>query len=175
MSRGRKGAASAHRAVGILEKAGLTSFFVQAGGDLFLVGKIGDRAWKVGIRDPRGAADKTFARTEVSDATFSTSGDYEHFFIKDGVRYHHLIDPRTCQPSRSSVSATVLAKSAVEAEYLTKATFILGWPEAQKLAAASGAKVVIVDPDGGVHFSPELKGSLEWWQPSGFSKEARGP
>ena len=158
------------QAVKQLRDAGYQNFFVQAGGDLYLSGKVGDRAWKVGIRDPRGAEDKTFARTEVTNATFSTSGDYEHFFIEGGVRYHHLIDPRSCQPARKSVSATVLAKSAVDAEVLTKATFILGWPDGQKLAAGSGAKLVLVDADGGVHFSPELKGALDWSQPSGFGR-----
>jgi FAD:protein FMN transferase len=154
------------QAVKHLRSVGYQNFFVQAGGDLYLAGKVGDRGWKAGIRDPRGPESKTFARTEASDTTFSTSGDYEHFFIENGVRYHHLIDPRTCQPARRSISATVLAKSAVEAEYLTKATFILGWPEGQKLAASSGAKLVLVDADGGVHFSPELAETFEWSPPT---------
>ncbi len=162
------------QAVKLLRSVGYKNFFVQAGGDLYLAGKVGDRAWKVGIRDPRGAEDQTFARSEVSDATFSTSGDYEHFFVKDRVRYHHLIDPRTCQPARKSVSATVLARSGVEAEYLTKAAFILGWADGQKLVAASGAQLVLVDSDGGVHFSPELVGKLDWWQPSGFGASDGG-
>ncbi len=156
------------QAVKLLRGVGYKNFFVQAGGDLYLAGKVGDRSWKVGIRDPRSAEDKTFARTEVSDATFSTSGDYEHFFIKDGVRYHHLIDPSTCQPARKSSSATVLAQSGVDAEILTKAAFILGWPEGKELAAAWKAQLVLVDADGGVHFSPELEGQLELRQPSGF-------
>lgn len=161
------------QAVKRLKAAGHRDFFVQAGGDLYLAGKNGDRAWRAGIRDPRGTEDQTFARTEVTDATFSTSGDYEHFFIEGGVRYHHLIDPRTCRPARASVSSTVMAKTAVEAEFLTKATFIAGWPEAQQLAAAAAAKVVLVDADGGVHFSPGLSG-LEWWPPSGFGATDAG-
>ncbi len=148
------------QAVKQLRAVGYRNFSVQAGTDQYLAGKIGDRAWKVGIRDPRGAEGKTFARTEVSDATFSTSAD-------EGS--DPVIDPRTCQPASKSVSATVIAKSGVEAEYLTKATFILGWVEGQKLAAASGARLVLVDADGGVHFSPELLGTLEWSQPTGFS------
>jgi thiamine biosynthesis lipoprotein len=156
------------QAVKLLRSVGYQNFSIQAGGDQYLAGKIGDRAWKVGIREPRGPEGKTFARTEVSDVTFSTSGDYDPFFLKDGVRYHPLIDPRTCQPGRKSVSATVLAKTGVEAEILTKAAFLLGWPEGQKLAAASGAQLVLVDGDGGVHFSPELKGTLDWSQPIGF-------
>jgi thiamine biosynthesis lipoprotein len=162
------------RAVKVLRAAGYKNFFVQAGGDLYLAGHVGDRAWKVGIRDPRGDEESSFARTEVTDATFSTSGDYEHFFVKDGVRYHHIIDPRTCMPARGAVSATILAKSAVDAEFLTKASFILGAKDGLRLAQANGAQLVLVDADGGVHFSPSLKGKLEWWQPSGFGPADAG-
>ena len=156
-----------------LRAAGHRDFFVQAGGDLYLAGKVDGRPWRAGIREPRGPQDATFASTEVSDATFSTSGDYEHFFIQDGVRYHHLIDPRTCMPARASVSATVVAKSAVDAELLTKATFILGSEQGEKLAASFGAQLVLVDPDGGVHTSTALH--LEWRAPSGLGQSDAGP
>jgi thiamine biosynthesis lipoprotein len=158
-----------------LRAAGYRNFFVQAGSDLYLSGKVGDRAWKVGIREPRGTEEQSFARTEVTDGSFSTSGDYEQFFVKDGVRYHPLIDPRTCAPARASVSATVLAKSATEAEFLTKAAFILGPKEGQKLASTLGAQLVLVDSDGGVTVSPGLKGKLEWAPPAGFGAADAGP
>lgn len=63
---------------------------------------------------------------KVSDAAFPTSGDYENFFLLNGRRYNHIIDPRTCYPATASRSATVLAPSAVNAEVLTKFVFILG-------------------------------------------------
>ena len=50
--------------------------------------------WVVGIRDPRGAPDAMFALAPIEDHSFSTSGDYERGFVKDGVRYHHILDPR---------------------------------------------------------------------------------
>lgn len=155
------------RAAQVLRSAGHHNFFIQAGGDLYLAGKNGDRAWKVGIREPRGSEAETFAKAEVGDATFSTSGDYERFFEKDGVRYHHLIDPRTCQPARRSVSATVLARTGVDAEVLTKAAFIAGWPQAEALAAAAQAKVVVVDPDGAVHASKGIA-AFAWTPPKGL-------
>ncbi len=144
-----------------LRARGLTDFFVQAGGDLYLAGRRGDRPWRSGIRDPRGPADRYFARVEVSDAAFSTSGDYEHFFLKDGVRYHHLIDPRTCQPARASISTTVLARSALDAEILTKAAFILGPDEGEVLVKSFGAQAVWVLPDGGVRASPGIEPRLQ--------------
>ncbi len=154
---------------------GYRNFFIQAGGDLYLAGKVGDRPWRGGIRDPRGPPEQSFARMELSDTAFSTSGDYEHFFVKDGVRYHHIIDLRDCWPARASVSSTVLAKTATDAEFLTKATFVLGPVEGLKLAKRFGASVVLVDSKGGVHFSPELKGRLTWWPPSGFAPDGGVP
>jgi len=122
-------------------------FFVQAGGDFFAGGKKAGRPWKVGIRDPRGERDSVFAVFEVSDAAFSTSGDYKNFFLLEGKRYHHIIDPRTSYPATGSRSATVLAPSAVDAEVLTKSVFILGGKEGLALAEKHGATAVEVTAD----------------------------
>src|SRR5437867_4525661 len=59
-------------------------FLIQFGGDMYAAGREGDRAWKLGIQDPRGPANRIFATVDVSDSTFSTSGDYARSFLKDG-------------------------------------------------------------------------------------------
>ena len=74
------------RAVTILRGSGLTDFMIQAGGDLFVAGRRGDRPWRVGLQDPRGAPNSLFAAIDLTDAAFSTSGDYERFFMRDGKR-----------------------------------------------------------------------------------------
>jgi thiamine biosynthesis lipoprotein len=144
-----------------LRGLGFKNFFIQAGGDLYAAGKNGSRPWRVGIRDPRGPADKPFAMLEVSVAAFSTSGDYEHFFLLDGKRYHHIIDPRTCYPARGSRSATVLAPTAMDAEVLTKAVFITGGKEGLALAERLGASAVVVTEDNQVLVSPALDKKLK--------------
>lgn len=151
-----------------LRRRGYRDFFVQAGGDLYLSGKNGERPWKVGIREPRGPAEASFARGELTDTAFSTSGDYEHFFLNGGKRYHHIIDLRSCMPATASVSSTVMAKSATDAEILTKSVFILGGAEGLKLAKSFGAAAVLVASDGGVAVSEELKGKVEVGRPIGF-------
>jgi thiamine biosynthesis lipoprotein len=98
---------------------------------------------------------------EVSDAAFSTSGDYENFFVLEGKRYHHIIDPRTCYPATASRSATVLAPSAVDAEVLTKSVFILGGKEGLALAEKLGASAVVVTADNKVLVSPMLEKKLK--------------
>lgn len=153
------------RAVAALRALGLRDFAVQAGGDLYAAGRIGGAPWSVGLRDPRGGPEERFATLAVSDAAFSTSGDYEHFFEADGRRWHHLIDPRTCRPATGSRSATVLAPTALEAELLTKAVFIAAGAEGLALAARRGAQAVLVTAENQVLFSPGLEGRLAWREP----------
>ncbi len=149
-----------------LRARGFRNFFIQAGGDLYFAGKNGGRSWRAGIRDPRGPPEQVFARLELSDQAFSTSGDYEHFFLVDQVRYHHLIDLRTCFPAKASRSVTVLAPSATDAEFLTKAAFVLGGDAGLALVERLGAQAVIVDADNQVHVSKGLEGRLSHSQPT---------
>jgi thiamine biosynthesis lipoprotein len=114
------------RGVEILRKHRLQDFMIQAGGDMFVSGRRGERPWRVGIRDPRGPAGQSFAALDLSNGTFSTSGDYERAFMKDGVRYHHIIDPATGEPARACRSVTLVTDRAVIADAVAKGVFILG-------------------------------------------------
>jgi thiamine biosynthesis lipoprotein len=155
------------RAVEELRRRGLRDFTVQAGGDLFASGTRGGRPWRIGVRDPRGAPGEPFAWMEVQDAAFSTTGDSERFFVLDGVRYHHVIDTRTCRPATASRQASVLAPTALEAEVLGKAVFVLGGEEGLALAARNGASVVLVTSANAVVASPALSGRLHVVRPPG--------
>ena len=114
------------RGVAILRQRGFHDFMVQAGGDMFVAGRRGDRPWRVGIRDPRGPADKSFAALDLTEGTFSTSGDYERFFMKDGRRYHHILDPDLGEPATSCRSVTIVAGNATLTDALTTGVFVLG-------------------------------------------------
>jgi len=114
------------RASAILRRRGVRDFMIQSGGDLYVAGDRGERPWRVGIRDPRGPADRSFAALDLSDGTFSTSGDYERFFIKDGRRYHHILDPDVGEPSRGCRSVTIVTDHAVTADALSTGVFVLG-------------------------------------------------
>ena len=121
------------RAVAIFRKHGLKDFMIQAGGDMYVAGKRGDRPWRLGIRDPRGPADKSFATLDLSESTFSTSGDYERFFMKNGRRYHHIIDLSVGEPAMKCRSVTLVTDRAVIADALAKGVFILGPNEGMAL------------------------------------------
>jgi len=114
------------RAAAILRSRGFSDFMIQSGGDLYVAGRRGDRSWRAGIQDPRGPAGSIFAALDLSDSAFSTSGDYERFFMKDGRRYHHIIDPDLGEPAQGSRSVTIVTPRAVVADGLSTGVFILG-------------------------------------------------
>ena len=114
------------RGATLLRSGGLHDFMIQAGGDLYAGGRHGDRAWRAGVRDPRGPADRIFAALNLHNETFSTSGDYERFFMRDGRRYHHILDPDTGEPARGCRSVTIVSSQAVIADALSTGVFILG-------------------------------------------------
>jgi thiamine biosynthesis lipoprotein len=149
------------RAVDIMRRSGLRDFMIQAGGDMYVAGTRGDRPWRLGIRDPRGPADKIFASLDLTDGTFSTSGDYERFFMKNGVRYHHIIDLRVGEPARLCRSVTLVTDRAVIADALAKGVFILGPEEGMALIERTpGVQGVIVSAKNEVSISSGLRKRL---------------
>jgi thiamine biosynthesis lipoprotein len=149
------------RAVEILRRSGLRDFMIQAGGDMYVAGKRGDRPWRLGIRDPRGPADKSFAMLDLTDGTFSTSGDYERFFMKDGRRYHHILDLSAGEPARGCRSVTLVTDRAVIADALAKGVFILG-PDAGMalIERMPGVQGVSVSAKNEILISSRLRGRL---------------
>jgi thiamine biosynthesis lipoprotein len=149
------------RAAAMFRAHGIDDFLIQSGGDLYASGRRGDRAWRAAIQDPRGHS--IIAALELDDETFSTSGDYERFFIKDGRRYHHILDPDTGQPAAAgSRSVTIVAPSATVADGLSTGVFIMG-PAAgmaliERLPDVEG---VIVSDRNEVLVSSGLRGRLE--------------
>jgi thiamine biosynthesis lipoprotein len=156
------------KCVALLHSLNFTDFMVQAGGDMYIAGKKGAAPWVVGIRDPRGNQNPgkemaPFASMAIEDHSFSTSGDYERGFVKEGVRYHHILDPRTGQPARASRSVTVKAKDAFTADAWSKVMFILGYKEALELIKREKLpdfEVVWVDDKNEIHQTKGIEGQL---------------
>ncbi len=151
------------RSVALLHAAGFVDFILQAGGDLYVSGRKSATPWVVGIRDPRAARDVSFAVAPIEDHAFSTSGDYERGFVKDGVRYHHILDPRTGRPATASRSVTIKAVDAFTADAWSKVMFILGPAKAQALIAKqhlTDFEVAFVDDGNQVTLTPGMKAIL---------------
>ena len=153
------------RAAAMLKARGLTDFMIQFGGDLFVSGSDRGTPWKLAIADPRGAH-QPFATLQMTDGTFSTSGDYERFFMKDGKRYHHLIDPDFGEPAMGCRSVTIVSNRAVMADVLSTGVFIMGPRDGMELIERlPDVEGVIVTSDNEVLVSSGLKGRLEILKP----------
>lgn len=150
------------KAAKVLLDAGITSFYVQAGGDLYTHGTKPDgAAWQAGIRDPRGAEGDYFAVMSVEDHAFSTAGDYERSYVVDGKRYHHIIDPHTGYPATASRSVTIWAPTALLADEIDDAVFILGPERGLALVESlDGVGAVVVDAQNRVWTSKRLEGKV---------------
>ena len=153
------------RAIALLKDRGLKDFLIQAGGDLYAAGTNNGAPWKLAIADPRGTHDP-FATLEITDGTFSTSGDYERFFMKDGKRYHHLIDPDFGEPASGCRSVTIVTDRAVIADVLSTGVFVMGPAEGMKLIEQlPDVEGVIVTSDNEVLISSGLRGRIQLLRP----------
>jgi thiamine biosynthesis lipoprotein len=144
------------QAIAVLVEAGITAGFVSAGGDSRILGDRGDRPRMIGIKHPRKEGE--FAvMIPLADTAISTSGDYERFFIKDGIRVHHILDPQTGRSSGGVQSVSVLAPMAIDSDALSTTTFVLGVEKGLALInELPGIDAIIIDAQGKLHYSSGL-------------------
>lgn len=156
------------RVAELLRREGIRSAIVNFAGDVRIVGARGDgRPWSVGVLDPRDPGRCRFALRPIAGAGIATSGDYERCFLRDGVRYHHILDATTGWPVRGVASVTVLASSAFRAGRFATAAFLLG-PEAglALLEGQNGLEGALITEEGsilataGMEHLSNLPGSL---------------
>ena len=118
------------------------------------------RPWRVGIRDPRAV--RTLAWLELNDESVATSGDYERFFLVNGKRIHHLLDPRTGRPAGHTIAVTVIANDATLADAASTALFIAGPDQWQNVARAMGVDQALrVDASGQIQVTRKLQARLQ--------------
>lgn len=145
------------RGVAILREHGIAHGVVSAGGDSRLLGDRCGRPWSIGIRDPRREG-QLVAVLPLADVAVSTSGDYERYFERDGVRHHHILDPRTGASPHAVRSVTIVAPDGLTSEGLSKAVFVLGVPDGIALVEEQqDVDAVVVDASGMLHFSSGLR------------------
>lgn len=156
---------AADRAVAVLKRIGIKSGLVSVAGDIKAFGlKPDGRAWVVGIRNPRaiGNDDDIMATIELRDAAISTSGDYERYFIVDGKRYHHILDPKTGYPADECQSVTVIAKDGVYTDSFSTGVFVLGPERGMAALKEMGFEGLIVDSSGSIKTTQGLKDRIEF-------------
>jgi thiamine biosynthesis lipoprotein len=141
------------RAIAILKARGVHGALVNAGGDVGTLPRDDGKRWSIGIQHPRksGFLHKVL---KISSHAVATSGDYQKYYVFDGIRYHHLLNPKTGCPSRRVQSVTVVAPTTELADALATALFVLG-PENGKsvLAGFADCFALWVDNEGEVVMS----------------------
>ena len=149
---------AADQAVDALRSAGAVAGVVALSGDIKTFGQLpGGRKFPVGIQHPRKEGE-VLAWIDLQDEAISTAGDYERFFERDGVRYHHILDPRTLQPARSCQSVTVIAREGVWADGLDTGIFVMGPERGMELVEQlPHVEAIIVDQDGHMLVSSGLR------------------
>jgi thiamine biosynthesis lipoprotein len=159
---------AADAAVEALKHKGIEAALVSIAGDIKAYGlKPGKNGamtpWRVGIRDPRPEGGKELIATiDLTDEAVSTSGDYERFFMEDGVRYHHLLDPGTGYPAVGCSSVTVIAKDAVYTDGFSTGIFVLGPKKGLKALEMAGIDGIIISSDGRRYVSEGMKSRVRW-------------
>jgi FAD:protein FMN transferase len=142
--------------IAILRRLGIEHAVVAAGGDSHVLGDRRGRPWSIAIRDPRNEK-RVAAVLPLQDTSISTSGDYERYFERHGIRHHHLIDPKTGRSPSAVHSVTILADDGLTSEGVSKCVFVMGQPRGMQLVESlPGVDAVVIDAAGTLHFSSGL-------------------
>lgn len=162
---GKGYAADAVRAV--LLDMGVSNALVNLGGNILVIGTRADgRPWRIGLQDPVAERGEYFLSLSVSDGTVVTSGPYERFFERDGVRYHHILDSTTGRPAATHIeSVTLTGPNSTVADALSTAVFVLGFERSfGLLEGLPGMDAVFLMDDGTIRMTSSLQGDSSRWK-----------
>jgi len=141
--------------VNVLREEGIEAGVVDLGGNIRVFGvKPNGRDWRIGIQDPSASRGSYIGTIDIASGAVATSGDYERYFIRDGILYHHIFDPSTGYPARRGVrSVSVIAPTGMQADALSTAFFVMGvedlfdcvnrWQEVEAIVVTSDRRVIV--------------------------------
>lgn len=147
------------RGIDSLRQRGIAHALVSAGGDSRILGDRRGRPWMIAVRDPR-IRTGAIAVLPLSDAAVSTSGDYERYFEADGVRYHHIINPKTGRSASDVRSVTIVGPDATTTDGLSTSVFVMGHVRGMALVESlPDIEAIVIDAQGQLHYSSGLQRS----------------
>jgi thiamine biosynthesis lipoprotein len=159
---------AADETVRVLASRGVKSAMIDFGGDIFAMGSKADGSpWRIGIQNPENERGTPFGIVGVVGKSVVTSGVYEHFFIQNGKRYHHIMDTRTGYPvDNGLVSVTVISSSSIDADGIGLTLFCLGPSRGLTLAHTLGVDMIMVSADHKLYATDNMKKMLTITDPS---------
>ena len=151
----------------IARENGVESGFISIGGNIMTIGQkpVADQAgrtvrqpFRFGLRDPRGGENDYIAAVVLADTTMATSGDYERYFMKDDVRYHHILDPATGYPARTDLmSVSVVSQDGAFADFMSTWLFIKGRSFVLERLNSFDCGLIVIDQDKNVYISENMR------------------
>ena len=141
----------------------IKSGYISIGGNLMVIGnKPNGQPFKFGVRNPRGSVNDYIGIITLPNSTMATSGDYERYFEMDGVRYHHILDPKTGWPAKTDLmSVSVVTTDGAYADFMSTYLFIKGKTFALEHIDTLNCGLIIIDKDRNVYVSKNLKNSFQ--------------
>lgn len=155
---------AADEVVKILKKEGINKAIIDLGGNIYTLGsKNSDNNWKVGIQDPFRDRGEVIGAIEVSDKTVVTTGVYERFIEEDGVRYHHILNPKTGYPYETDiVGVSIITDNSIDADALSTLTFTKGLKEGLKFVEdLENVDAIFITNDKKIYMTKNIKENFE--------------
>ena len=152
-----------NRGIEILRNNHINNAILNGGGDLKCIGeKKQGSPWEIGVRHPRDPS-SIIATLKGNNQAIATSGDYQNYFVKNKVRYHHLLNPETGWPAKGTQSATIISNNAMLADAMATAVFIMG-PERgiEFIESQKGLEGFLITSDGDKIISTGLKKRIQF-------------
>jgi len=143
-----------------LKRHGVTDAMINGGGDVLVSGQLQGRDWRVGLRDPR-APERIVGVLELNEGFVAASGDYERCFVRNGRRYHHILDPKSGQPTLGPHGVALVSRKLEDINGLGAAIMVAGDEAGRRLLEPlKGVDALIVESDQRLWLSPGMAGRL---------------
>lgn len=144
----------------VLKRHGINDAMINGGGDVLVSGQLQGRDWRVGLRDPR-APERILGVLALSEGFVAASGDYERCFVRNGRRFHHILDPKTGQPTIGPHGVTLVSRKLEDINGLGAAIMVAGAPAGRRLLEPlKGVDTLIVESDQRLWLSPGMASRL---------------
>lgn len=139
-----------------LKRHGVADAMINGGGDVLVSGQLQGRDWRVGLRDPR-APERILGVLELNEGFVAASGDYERYFMRNGRRYHHILNPKTGQPTTGPHGVALVSRKLDDINGLGAAIMVAGAEAGRRLIEPlKGVDALIVESDQRLWLSPGM-------------------
>ncbi|WP_342564739.1 FAD:protein FMN transferase [Paenibacillus sp. FSL R7-0345] len=162
---------AADRIADYLKEQGLDSAMINLGGSsiIALGNKPNGSPWNIGLQDPDQSRGTQLGTIKITDEVIDASGVYERYFMQDGVRYHHILDPRTGYPSQNGLkSITIMSPNATDADALSTGVFLMGLEEGMKYLEAlpENIEAFFITDDNKIYATSGIRDRLQLTDPT---------